>query len=329
MPAASSSWLRRLASVTPALMLALLAGCWALCALGRDDLLLAVLAAELPPFVFGALALLALLGAAVARSWFGAAGALGSAVLAGVLSGWNLPGRAAQAARYRVLTCNVEQWSHDGAVVGRAFSELAPDVFCLQEAVSYDDIAGDPEWTAFRAALPGYQLLRHGEIAIGTRWPVLARQLVPLPAGPDTRPLLDVTLRSPAGSPLHVISAHLVYTRYYGELPGSLVKAARGRHAQVERLLEHLAGLAGPVIVCGDFNTAPHSVALSLLREQLADAWQLRGRGFGFTISSDWPSRRIDYLLLRGIDVGEVQVLEQPLSDHRAVTASFGVAGGG
>jgi hypothetical protein len=53
---------------------------------------------------------------------------------------------------------------------------------------------------AFRAALPGYQLLRHGEIALGTRWPVLEEQLVILPEGPDTRPLLDVTLQVPAGA---------------------------------------------------------------------------------------------------------------------------------
>lgn len=327
MPAASSSRLHSVASATPPLVLALLAGFWALCALVRDDLLLALLAAELPSCVFGALALLAVLGAAVTRSWFAAAAALGSVAIAAVpLGGWNVPRRAPQPAQYRVLTCNVEQWSHDGAVVGRAFSELAPDVFCLQEAVSYDDIPGDPEWTAFRAALPGYQLLRYGEIAIGSRWPVLEQQLVALPEGPDTRPLLDVTLQAPAGGRLHVISTHLVYTHYYGQLPGSLVKAARGRRAQVQRLLEHVARLDGPVIVCGDFNAGPNSVALSLLREQLADAWQLRGHGFGFTFSSDWPWRRIDYLLLRAIDVSEVQVLEQPLSDHRALSAGFGMA---
>lgn len=329
MPAEGSARTRRIAVVLPPLLLALLAGLWALCALGRDDLLLSTLAAELPPLVFGALAALAVLAAAVARSWLAGAAALGAVAIAAVpLGGWNVPRRAFQPAPYRVLTCNVEQWSHDGAVVGRAFSELAPDVFCLQEAVSYDDIPGDPEWTAFRGALPGYRLLRHGEIAIGTRWPVLAQQLVPLPEGPDTRPLLDVTLRSPAGSLLHVISAHLVYTHYYGSLPGSLLRAARSRHMQAQRLLEHVARLDGPVIVCGDFNAGPNSGALSLLREQLADAWQLRGHGFGFTFSSDRPWRRIDYLLLRAVEVSELHVIEQSLSDHRAVSAGFRLAGG-
>jgi vancomycin resistance protein VanJ len=94
----------------------------------------------------------------------------------------------------------------------------------------------------------------------------------------------------------------------------------------VQRLLDHLATLDGPVIVCGDLNTAPNSVALSLLRQRLADAWRLRGHGFGLTCPSSWPMRRIDYLLVRGIELGEVQVLEQSLSDHRALCAGFSLA---
>jgi len=319
--------LRKFARVTPAFVVVLLAGCWGLCALGRDDLLLAVLAVELPVPVFFGLALLALACTVVARSWSAGIATLACVALAVVpLGGWNVPSRAPQPAQHTVLTCNVEQWSQGGDVVGRAFSELAPDVFCLQEAVSYDDIPGDPEWTAFRAALPGYEVLRHGEIVVGTRWPVLEQQLVALPEGPDTRPLLDVTLRAPAGGRLHVLSTHLVYARYYGELPGALVKSARARRVQVQRLLDHLATLDGPVIVCGDLNTAPNSVALSLLRQRLADAWQLRGNGFGFTFSSSWPGRRIDYLLVRGVELGELQVLEQSLSDHRALRAGFRLA---
>jgi vancomycin resistance protein VanJ len=123
-----------------------------------------------------------------------------------------------------------------------------------------------------------------------------------------------------------VISTHLVYARYYGELPGALVKSARGRRVQVQRLLDHLATLDGPVIVCGDLNAAPNSVALSLLRQRLADAWRLRGHGFGVTLPGSWAMRRVDYLLVRGIDLGEVQVVEQSLSDHRAVSAGFALA---
>ena len=311
-------------------MLALLGGFWALAAFGSYDSLLAVLAVELPPLAFGGLALLALLGGALARSWLAGLAVLGCVAVAAVpLGNWTLPSQPARATNHTVLTCNVEQWSHGGALVGDAFARLAPDVFCLQEAVSYDDIPGDPEWTAFSAALPDYRLLRHGEIAIGTRWPVLEQQLVALPEGPRRRPLLDVTLRTPEGGRLHVISTHLVYAGYYGKRPAALVQSARARRAQAQRLLEHIAQLDGPAIVCGDLNAAPNSAALSLLRQRLADAWRLRGHGFGFTSSSSWPWRRIDYLLVRGIDVGEVSVVEQALSDHLALSAGFALATGG
>jgi hypothetical protein len=41
-----------------------------------------------------------------------------------------------------------------------------------------------------------------------------------------------------------------------------------------------------------------------------------------------WPLRRIDYLLVSGIEVGEIRVLDRPLSDHRAVTATFALSPG-
>jgi hypothetical protein len=64
-------------------------------------------------------------------------------------------------------------------------------------------------------------------------------------------------------------------------------------------------------------------MALSVLRGRLSDAWSLRGRGFGMTTSVRWPLRRIDYLMVSGIEVGDIRVLDHPLSDHRAVITTF------
>jgi hypothetical protein len=64
-------------------------------------------------------------------------------------------------------------------------------------------------------------------------------------------------------------------------------------------------------------------VALSVLRGRLSDAWSQRGQGFGMTTSVRWPLRRIDYLMVSGIEIGDIQVLDPPLSDHRAVMATF------
>jgi endonuclease/exonuclease/phosphatase (EEP) superfamily protein YafD len=60
-----------------------------------------------------------------------------------------------------------------------------------------------------------------------------------------------------------------------------------------------------------------------VLRRRFSDARSLRGTGFGMTISVRWPLRRIDYLMVSGVEIGDIRVLAPALSDHRAVTATF------
>ncbi|MEO8182738.1 MAG: endonuclease/exonuclease/phosphatase family protein [Deltaproteobacteria bacterium] len=326
----SSALVRRVATVTPYAALALLLAAWALCVWGSDESLPSMLATHLPTVGYCAIALGALVASFVVRSLAAGLAVLPCLVIALVpLGGWTTPSRqpAALSASHRVLTWNVEQWSHGGTAVARAIAELAPDVLCLQEAKSYASFPGDQEWNAFEAALPGYRLLRYGEIAIGTRWPVIEQRRVALHQELWRRPLLDVTLQTPDGGLVRVLNAHLVHTGYYGKRPSALVTSALTRRAQAEQILKHIGPDTPATILCGDLNAAPNSAVLSLLRERLSDAWRLRGHGFGMTSTARWPLLRIDYLLVSGIDVGEIHVLEQPLSDHRGLTATFALSG--
>lgn len=309
----------------PFVVLALLLGAWALSTWGGDDSIATVLATHLPTAAYCALALGSALASVVARSWPAGLAAMAGVFLAVVqLGGWTLPNRhAAPAAGHRALTWNVEQWVRGGARLGRAVAELEPDVFCLQEARSYASYPHDVEWQAFEAALPGYHLMRYGEMAIGTRWPVLKERRTRLHRELWRRPLLEVELQVPGGGRLRVLNAHLVYTGYYGKRPSALVTAARERRVQAERILKQLDASALPTLLCGDLNAPPNSAALSLLRQRFSDAWRERGLGFGMTSSTRLPLRRIDYLLENGLDVGEIRVIDQPLSDHRALTATF------
>jgi vancomycin resistance protein VanJ len=320
-----SALLFRIARVTPFVALASLSVAWALCEWGRDQSLVGVLATHLPAAAYCALALAALVATGVAPSWPALLATLVCLPLALVrLGGFALASQqAAPNARHRVLTWNVEQWSYGGARVANAIAELEPDVFCLQEAHSYDTYPHDAQWSAFQAALPGYRLLRYGEMAIGTRWPVVEDERIRLHESLWRRPLLDVTLRAPDGKLVRVLNAHLVYAGYYGKRPSALLTSARERTAQSERIIAHIGESTRATLLCGDLNAAPNSAALSVLRERLSDAWRLRGTGFGMTTSVRWPLRRIDYLMVSGIEIGDIRVLDQPLSDHRAVTATF------
>lgn len=323
-----SALLLLVARVTPFAALASLLVAWAFCQWGRDQSLVGVVATHLPAVVYCALALAALVSVAVAASWPAALAALLCLPLAFLeLGGYVLASQKAPAsAGHRALTWNVEQWSYGGAKVAAAIAAIEPDVFCLQEARSYSTYPHDAEWNAFVAALPGYRLIRHGEMAIGTRWPVIEDQRIRLHDELWRRPLLDVTLQAPDGGVLRVLNAHLIYTGYYGKRPSALVTSARERTAQAERILRHLGASAQATLLCGDLNAAPNSAALSVLSERLSDAWRLRGTGFGMTTSVRWPLRRIDYLMVSGIEVGDIRVLDPPLSDHRAVTATFAFA---
>jgi vancomycin resistance protein VanJ len=321
----SSVPLLRILRLTPFAALAVLLGAWALCVWGRDQSLFSMLATHLPPAAYCALALVALVASLVALYVPAVLAAFVCLVLAVVpLGGWTVASQTARpAATYRAVTWNVEQWSQGGAKLARVIADVDPDVFCLQEARSYGTYPHDVEWQAFEAALPGYRLWRYGEMAIGTRWPVLEERRFALHEDLWRRPLLDVTLQAPDGGVLRVLNAHLVHTGYYGKRPSALVTSARERRVQAERILEHIGVGAEATLLCGDLNAAPNSAVLSLLQQRLSDAWRLRGQGFGLTASARWPLRRIDYLMVRGIEVGDIEVLDHPLSDHRALTATF------
>lgn len=331
----SSVLLRRVSHTLPLLALALLLGAWALCAWGRDGSLPSVLATHLPAAVYCAVALGAVAAGLVARTLPALLAAFACVPVAVVpLGGWVLPHATAAALAaapgapiYRALTWNVEQWTNGGARLASLIQEAQPEVFCLQEALNHGSYPQDRDWAAFEAALPGYHLLRYGEMAIGTRWPVLEERRTPLHAELWRRPLLEVVLQTPEGGRLRVLDAHLMYTGYFGKRPSALVTAAGERLAQAERIIAHLdASPALPTLLCGDLNASPNTAALSRLRERFRDAWSERGAGFGMTSSSSRPLRRIDYLLARDLELGDVRVLEGTLSDHYALTATFAIA---
>lgn len=72
----------------------------------------------------------------------------------------------------------------------------------------------------------------------------------------------------------------------------------------------------GPLVLMGDFNDGPDSRAHQTLTTVAADAWEQVGTGDGFTIPVSSPRRRIDWILLRGLDPVEGTVIQTDASDH-------------
>lgn len=99
----------------------------------------------------------------------------------------------------------------------------------------------------------------------------------------------------------------------------------REREAQIIALVELVRSSGtNATVVMGDLNAEADAPVLDRLREEgLTDAFALAGASGGATAPAERPVRRIDWILLKGIDVGAAAVVPGAGSDHRMVVADL------
>ena len=99
--------------------------------------------------------------------------------------------------------------------------------------------------------------------------------------------------------------------------------------------LKQAAGRSGdrPVILCGDFNDIPGSPAISSLKPEFADAWELSDGGQGLSYPTTNPAKRIDYVFFTPKKNGGVilrprsaRTIMSEASDHLPVVVEFEIA---
>lgn len=155
-------------------------------------------------------------------------------------------------------------------------------------------------------------------IAILTRWRVHTWRVVPLDAAPsagdapphEPRILLHAVVSAPGGD-VHLLNTHL----HRGAEPAA-------RHAQVLELMGYVADTvprSARIVFGGDLNAAPDAAEVRALALFFRDAWRTCGTGDGHTFRSDRPTRRIDYVLLAGLECSRAWVPDLETSDHRPV----------
>ncbi len=238
-------------------------------------------------------------------------------------------------ATLRLLTLNLWNksgpWEQRRTALRALLREEAPDVVGLQEVLRFQDERGAPtpggdqlaelvDELPYTASFGGATDLGGG-LWLGngllTRWPVVEQEVLPLPHEVDgqRRSVLFARLATPTGE-LPVFVTHLHWRLHHGCL----------RLEQVQRLVElvferaPVGGAALPPVLLGDFNAEPDSDELRYLRGlatlggksvYFCDAWLAAGDGSpGYTFDrsnayaalAHEPSRRIDYVLVRGPD---------------------------
>jgi endonuclease/exonuclease/phosphatase family metal-dependent hydrolase len=237
----------------------------------------------------------------------------------------------------RVATINV--WNKAGPwlsrlpLLRRELERLAPEVVGMQEVLRFqpDSAQGAPLTTSNDQATEiaeglGFHIaysvasdygngLKFGN-ALLSRSPIIEERSFQLPGSEsgETRSLLYGLCATPHGS-LPVFVTHLNWKFHHGAV----------RQRQVAFIAERIAELSPiggphlPPVLMGDFNAAPDADEIRFLNGlcaingqtvYFADAWLFAGEGPGYTydrindyaLKAREPSRRIDYIFVRGPD---------------------------
>jgi endonuclease/exonuclease/phosphatase family metal-dependent hydrolase len=246
---------------------------------------------------------------------------------------------------WRVVTLNI--WNRQGPwaqrlpLIRAGLAALDADVIGLQEVLGFpgmpsqaDEIAVGTGWHVHY--VPAWHVgggLTFGN-AILSKHPLAETASLPLPSpeGLDTRTVAFARVLLPHG-PMPVFVTHLTFQLHLGH----------ARCEQVRALVEHVKTLAPvdspPPVVMGDLNADPDSDEIRFLRGltplggtsvYFADCWLATGntsagftydRNNAYALRSREPSRRIDYIFVRGPDRS---LRGEPLSCTLALTEQVG-----
>jgi endonuclease/exonuclease/phosphatase family metal-dependent hydrolase len=237
------------------------------------------------------------------------------------------PAAVANPRELRVMTFNIHHAEGvDGVVdvarIAALIRDAQADVVGLQEVDRGAERTGRRDLLKEIADLAGMRFvfgknidLQGGDYgnALLTSRPIVSEgnKLLPTTNGGEQRGVLQVVLDI-AGTQVLVLTTHLDHRR---EDP-QRVASADAIIATIQAWGE------GPVVAIGDFNDVPGSTTYTKLAAMLTDVWAAVGQGDGFTIPVEAPTRRIDWILVRGLEPVRADVVTTKASDHLPVVAS-------
>lgn len=293
--------------------------------------------------VFAPLCFLPLLGllpvAVLARSrWMLGSAALGVALFALLFGPLFLPRQhsATGDTTLRVVTINAFYGASAPAEQAAVLASYNADVIALQELSPALAAALERD---LRPIYP-YQLLDPadgpGGKGVISRYPF--EQMNP-DQGLSNPVRVDVN-----GRPVVLWNVHIHFSgisrarssRFFG-LPYLRTYGDEGRFYQVAELLARLEGVAGPVIVLGDFNTGDREAGYRAMRAAFRDVFRETSAGFGYTFPNNKaigpltvpvPLVRIDYIWARGPITPLASAVDcHNGSDHCTVIADLRIDG--
>ncbi len=302
-----------------------------------QDIALPIAKASFPAFAAGATALLVTWGSF--QVWKGPKRAwdLTATLVAGLLvlipiifwgflgtgpEGKDPPGFPVQVMSYNIHSAFNVAGGQDLEAIASAIEESGAEIIGLQEVSRtrlMDGGADMPTWLAERLGMEMVFMGTEEPIwgnAILSLYPILdsGYQVLPREGSLIGRGFLWARIDVGEEEPLLVVVTHLHHVVADGHV----------RLVQVPVILDYLEGQE-QVVFLGDLNAEPDSPEMGLIYAAgLLDAWLEVGEGSGYTVDSDDPHKRIDYLWHSpDLKVSKIEVIQTTASDHMPVEVTL------
>lgn len=223
----------------------------------------------------------------------------------------------------RLLTWNVAGHDMNDPKFLAILERHRPDIVFVQESPG-----GAKSFAAGEVGgyFDGFAWLDAGDCGVLSRWP-----LRPLPArsvGPWSDPQMFACEVEP-GREVLLVNVRLMLPSLVLVPLGRDGEALRGDNRLRVAQFPALAALIRETldregiedaILAGDFNTGSWARSLAPLRAELRDAWDEGGRGWGRTMTAQFPVARIDQCWIsEGLECVAARAHREAVSDHRAV----------
>jgi endonuclease/exonuclease/phosphatase (EEP) superfamily protein YafD len=249
--------------------------------------------------------------------------------------GTSAPDTLATMPSLKVLNYNVYHFGSQGFYDGidkttpealqQWLGKSGADVMCFQEF--YNISRRPPFNNTDQLQRAGYQypILAKRDTVFGDQNGLMQ---VDIRLGQDTIRIINVHLFSMTLK-LDRLASQKEYQGVKRETKGTLSRIRTGfveRSDQVHLLEAWIQESPYPTLVCGDFNETAYSYSYGRMRRQLTNAFEQRGRGFGFTYNHLPYFIRIDhqYYDSNQLTLTDFQTLNQvPYSDHYPLLGTY------
>ncbi len=219
----------------------------------------------------------------------------------------------------KVMTYNVE-FAYEGEErLAQTVAKLDPDVLFVQESIAPVDRLHPVE--AIQRGLPHHFVAKSFDLTIFSRFPIQELAPVEVPGLPRRRwfqrAAIQVNGKTVQLMNVHFAAEHLEQYSGWAKL-GRMIDVDRFRLIQSQLVTSIVPKIDGPLIVAGDMNQQPTGPGYRELRAHLRDAFALSGRGYGWTLTTHIPTKRVDYIWLgAGLECVGADVPNVDASDHR------------